>query len=153
MSEHGSHGQSADHVPHVLPLRRYLGVWLSLLALTALTVGVSYVDFGDWNIVVALLVATAKAGLVAAVFMHLAYDKKFNAVVFLLSLVFLAIMLGLTFMDTKTRGIAEEVEGERPADWTAPFKDGKPQARPIVEKQPPAPAVPAKPQPAAPLPR
>ncbi|HEY3445851.1 MAG TPA: cytochrome C oxidase subunit IV family protein [Myxococcales bacterium] len=142
MSEHGSHSQAttADHVPHVLPLKSYLGVWLALLGLTALTVGVSYLDFGSWNILVAIGVATLKAGLVAAVFMHLAYEKrKFNAVVFLLSLIFLAIMFGLTFLDTSTRGIGESIEGQRPAIWNAPFKDGKPQPRPMVEKEPPVP--------------
>ena len=48
MSERASQAQAttADHVPHVLPLKSYLGVWLSLLALTAVTVAVSYFDFG-----------------------------------------------------------------------------------------------------------
>ncbi len=148
MSEHAAqaHAATADHVPHVLPLKSYLGVWLSLLALTALTVGVSYLDFGSWNILVAVAVATVKAGLVAAVFMHLAFEKrKFNAVVFLLSLVFLAIMLAFTFADTATRGVGEAIEGQRPAVWNAPFKDGKPEPRPMVEKEPPPAAKTASP--------
>jgi len=128
----------ADHVPHMLPLASYLGVWMALLALTALTVGISYLDFGNWNFVAALLVASVKAGLVAAIFMHLAYDKKLNALVLVVSLVFLAIMLGLTLADTKTRGIGEEIEGERPASWKAPFKEGKPVAEPMVEPDGPA---------------
>ncbi|MGC4122228.1 MAG: cytochrome C oxidase subunit IV family protein [Myxococcales bacterium] len=144
MSEH-AHTSTADHVPHVLPLKSYLGVWGTLLVLTALTVGVSYLDFGNWNILVAMGVATLKAGLVAAVFMHLAFEKrKFNAVVFLLSIVFLAIMFGLTSADTATRGIGESIEGQRPAVWNAPFKDGKPETRPMVEKAPPAREEPKK---------
>ena len=119
-----------EHVPHVLPARTYLLVWAALLALTAVTVGVSYVDFGGWNLVISLSVATTKAALVAAVFMHLAYGRKFNAVVFALSLVFLAIMLAFTFADTATRGIADPIEGLRPNDFTAPFVNGKPATRP-----------------------
>lgn len=144
MSEH-TQGATADHVPHVLPLKSYLGVWAALLALTAATVGVSYLDFGTWNLVIAMAVATLKAGLVAAIFMHLAFDKKFNAVVFLLSAVFLMIMVGITFTDTRTRGIGEAIEGQRPANWTAPFEDGKLVTRPIFEKAPPPPPAPKPP--------
>lgn len=49
-----------------------------LLAFTAITVALSYVHFGTQkaNIAVAMLVATLKAGLVAAIFMHLAAEKR-----------------------------------------------------------------------------
>lgn len=120
--------------PHVLGLRSYLLVFGALLGLTGLTVAVSYFEFGPWNIVIALAVASLKASLVAAVFMHLAWEKRFNAVVFLASLVFLAIMLSFTFLDTSTRGIGEAIEGERPLSWTTPFVDGKPLTRPVTER-------------------
>src|SRR5438045_8889751 len=49
-----------------------------LLSFTAITVALSYVNFGTpkANIAVAMLVATLKAGLVAAIFMHLAAEKR-----------------------------------------------------------------------------
>ena len=49
-----------------------------LLAFTGVTVALSYVHFGTQkaNIAVAMLVATLKAGLVAAIFMHLAAEKR-----------------------------------------------------------------------------
>ena len=55
----------------------YLKVGAALLVLTGVTVGLSYVDFGsrDMNIVVGMIVATIKAGLVAAIFMHLKGEK------------------------------------------------------------------------------
>jgi cytochrome c oxidase subunit 4 len=134
MSDH-AHAATADHVPHVLPLRTYLGIWAALLGLTALTVGVSYFDFGTWNIVIALAVASLKATLVAAVFMHLAYGGKFNVVVFLASLIFLAIMLALTFFDTSTRGISDPIEGLRPINSAEPFVKGKPATKPMFETQ------------------
>jgi caa(3)-type oxidase subunit IV len=72
---------------------KYLMVGGLLLAFTLITVALSYVDFGvvlshlfhtnlsegqgrKANITVALLVATFKAGLVAAIFMHLAAEKR-----------------------------------------------------------------------------
>jgi len=49
-----------------------------LLAFTGITVALSYVHFGTQkaNIAVAMLVATVKAGPVAAIFMHLAAEKR-----------------------------------------------------------------------------
>jgi cytochrome c oxidase subunit 4 len=59
-------------------VRGYLMVGAALLVCTGITVALSYVDFGTRkaNIAVAMLVATFKAGLVAAIFMHLAAEKR-----------------------------------------------------------------------------
>ena len=59
-------------------VRGYLIVGATLLAFTGITVALSYVHFGTQkaNIAVAMLVATFKAGLVAAIFMHLAAEKR-----------------------------------------------------------------------------
>lgn len=59
-------------------VRGYLMVGGLLLAFTIITVALSYVDFGThkMNIGIAMLVATLKAGAVAAVFMHLAAEKR-----------------------------------------------------------------------------
>jgi len=45
------------------PRRTGIAVFVALLLLTAVTVLVSYVDLGLWNVVVALLIASAKASL------------------------------------------------------------------------------------------
>src|SRR6266571_2716327 len=72
-SEHEEYAHNVQK--HV---RGYLMVGATLLAFTAITVALSYVNFGTQkaNIAVALLVATFKAGLVAAIFMHLAAEKR-----------------------------------------------------------------------------
>ena len=123
--EHGHGHGGGDHVPHVLPLTWYLGVWGALMVFTGITVGVSYVDFGVFNLVIALVVATMKASMVALIFMHLAFDKKFNGIVFVSSLVFLAIFIGFTMADTEGRGLAEAIEGQKARDVTQPFKGTK----------------------------
>ena len=61
---------------HITPLSTYLTIAASLLFLSGVTVWVSYVDLGPLNIVVAMLVATIKASLVAFFFMHLLWDDK-----------------------------------------------------------------------------
>lgn len=69
------HSHDAEHVAkHV---RGYLMVGAGLLFLTLVTVWLSYIDFGTHarNVIVAMIVATFKAGLVAAIFMHLKGER------------------------------------------------------------------------------
>jgi cytochrome c oxidase subunit 4 len=110
MSDHSSPDSSELH-PHVLPLKVYFGVWAALLVFTVVTVAVSYFDFGEANIVIALVIAMFKAGLVATFFMHLKYDDKLNGVVFGSSLIFVFIFFFLTFGDTRTRGLVDKWQG------------------------------------------
>lgn len=59
-------------------VRRYLYVFYALLFGTLITVGASYIPFGNhaFNIAVALVIACAKAFLVAGFFMHLISERK-----------------------------------------------------------------------------
>src|SRR3982751_1638146 len=74
-SEHETEAYAHSVSKHV---RGYLLVGGALLACTALTVFLSYVNFGTQkaNVAVAMIVATFKAGLVAAIFMHLSAEKR-----------------------------------------------------------------------------
>lgn len=89
----------SDHV-HVMPLRVLFGVFAALLVLTVLTVAVTWVDLGSFNLVIALTVAVVKASLVALYFMHLRYDKPFNALALMSTLLFVALFIGFTLLDT-----------------------------------------------------
>ena len=89
---------------HITPLNVYLGIGSILLALTAITITVSFIDLGGWNVVVALIIASIKGSLVALFFMHLLYDKKIYSVVFSMGLLFLSIFIALTMFDTLRRG-------------------------------------------------
>lgn len=84
---------------HKTHTRLYLIIWVLLLILTFVTVKVSYYDFGIWNIVVAMLVATVKGALVILFFMHLIDDRRLNQVVFGSAFAFLALFIGLTASD------------------------------------------------------
>lgn len=70
----GAHGEHAEH--HVVSYSQYIQVWLTLMFFTCLTVLASFVHAGSLNMVIALLIATIKAGLVLAIFMHVKYDSK-----------------------------------------------------------------------------
>lgn len=90
-----------EELAHVGPLWIPLAVFAGLLVLTALTVGVAYVDLGNLNLIVAMGVAVAKATLVVLFFMHLYWDKPFNAVLFLGALLFVALFILFLLLDTQ----------------------------------------------------
>ncbi len=118
------HHEDEGHTHHT---KAYTWVWIVLLVLTATTVYVSYFDFGEWNIFVAMLVATIKAVLVCLFFMHLKYGNRMDQVVFISSFVFLAIFIGLTLSDVMDRPKvleAKVLEVQGPAgDQSAKMKE------------------------------
>jgi|ERR1039458_1688624 caa(3)-type oxidase subunit IV len=81
-------------------VRGYLIVGATLLAFTGITVALSYVNFGTQkaNVAVALLVAMFKAGLVAAIFMHLAAEKRLIYRVLIFTGFFVLGLFGLIFL-------------------------------------------------------
>jgi cytochrome c oxidase subunit 4 len=117
---HGHGGK--DHVPHVLPFTTYVATFVALLVLTAITVAVSYVNFGAANIVIALLVATIKASIVALLFMHLFYDHKFHSIIIVIGLLFLGVFIAFTMFDTEYRGHNNDpLKADRPLDIKQPW--------------------------------
>ena len=77
----------------------YVLVWLGLLALTGLTVAVAGINIGGFTIVTALLIASVKAYLVLAIFMHLRSESKMFTVFALVAAFFLIISFILLFSD------------------------------------------------------
>ena len=120
---HPQHG--ADHTPHVTPYKVYFATWGALVVLTALTVGASYVNFGPANLIIAIVIATIKASIVGALFMHLWHDNKMHSLILVSGGLFLMIFISFTMFDTEYRGRADAIEGERPADITRPFEGTK----------------------------
>lgn len=82
---------------------RYVGVWLALLVLTAATYLLSRVGMGAFAFPVAMAIALGKASLVVLFFMHLIEQRGVNAMVLLLSLLFVALLIGLALADVATR--------------------------------------------------
>ena len=88
---------------HIDSIKTYTVVWLVLLAATALTTAVAYVDLGPFSIVVALVIAFCKMLLVALFFMHVRHSTKLTRLVTVGGLLWLAILLALTMADIVTR--------------------------------------------------
>ena len=95
MSDHDEHGFA-----HPIPMNLLLGVFVALIFLTILTVLTAGQVPAPFGIYVAMTIATAKAALVMMFFMHMFWDKSFNSLVFLSSVLFVALFIGITLMDT-----------------------------------------------------
>jgi cytochrome c oxidase subunit IV len=85
---------------HIVPTRTYAAVWIVLLALLAATLAVARLQLlARYSVLGSLLIATVKAGLVLAFFMHLKYEGRFLKGLLLLTLAALTLFIGLTFVD------------------------------------------------------
>ena len=139
---HTNHNDTDGHdhdEPHITPLSIYLGVWGALVVLTAFTVIVSRFDFGSANTIVAMIVATIKATLVALFFMHLLYDNKLNLVILMASFLFVAVFFTPTLIDLATRGMIDPIK-TRAGYKTANAKPSTLPEAPVEVAPAPAPA-------------
>ena len=107
----GDHGTvSADHAADIdKHVRVYITVFVALMALTLITVAVSYLDLSTGAAVaVALFIATIKGGLVACYFMHLLSEKKLiYAVLVITAVKFVALLLLPVFTHSEGYWIPE----------------------------------------------
>ena len=97
---------------HLVPTKYYIGVFVALLALTALTVYTAeYVDLGHFNFALAMIIALFKSALVAAIFMGLWWDKtRVNIMAFLTAFFFFFFFVALLLIDYNFRGATDLVE-------------------------------------------
>jgi cytochrome c oxidase subunit 4 len=88
---------------HIVPVRLYLLIFFLLMALTATTVAIAFIDLGALNNVVMLTIAVIKATLVVLFFMHVRYSSNLTKVIVAAGVVWLIILLALTLGDYLTR--------------------------------------------------
>jgi cytochrome c oxidase subunit IV len=84
VAAHEDHG-----LAHTMP------IWMLIV-----TVSVTSFDLGSQgNLIVAMVIATVKAGLVVTFFMHLFWDKKFHLILFLTAVLFVILFLSMSITD------------------------------------------------------
>jgi cytochrome c oxidase subunit IV len=84
----------------IVSVKTYTATWLGLLFLLAATVAVSKLRLlAQFSVLGSLVIASIKAGLVLAVFMHLKYEGLFLKGVVALALFALTVLIGMTFLD------------------------------------------------------
>ncbi|MGH7798101.1 MAG: cytochrome C oxidase subunit IV family protein [Candidatus Binatia bacterium] len=88
----------------VISVRTYVLVFVGLLALTATTTAVAFIDLGaDWNSALAVGIAVVKALLVILFFMHVLYSRPLTWIFVGAGFFWLAILFALTLADYATR--------------------------------------------------
>jgi len=97
---HAGHGHG-EHFAHPAPVWILLATFSALIFFTILTVFIAdKVELGSFELLVSMGIATVKAVLVGAFFMHMYWDKGFNVLVFLSSVLFFGLFIGYTLMDS-----------------------------------------------------
>ncbi len=96
-TSHG--GENQPLVGHLVPYSTLLATGMALLVLTVITVAVRYIDLGEGNIYIAIGIAVVKATLVSLFFMHLRWDRPFNLLVLVGSMLFVILMMCFCMMD------------------------------------------------------
>ena len=77
-------------------VRKYITVFIALLALTLITVAISRLHLGTaGNVAVALVIAGVKGSLVASYFMHLISEKKVIFLTLLITVVLFIVLMWL----------------------------------------------------------
>jgi caa(3)-type oxidase subunit IV len=84
----------------------YIVVWIALVVLATVTLFASRAVTGGWGLVVAFAIASAKAALVVAFFMHLAGGRPIHRIVFVTAMTFLVLLVVGILSDVGTRSIA-----------------------------------------------
>ena len=95
--------ESIEEHRHIVGYGQLAVILTLLLALTGVTVAVSYIHLGFFNVPLALTIASLKAALVLLFFMHLRYEGPVIRYSFITTVLFLAIMIGFTFWDVAFR--------------------------------------------------
>jgi cytochrome c oxidase subunit 4 len=92
---------------HIVPLKTYYGIFISLIVLLGLTVVFAKIDIPPSPFVIgasiAFAIAAAKAILIIMYFMHVRYNRKLIWVVAVAGFFWLAILFVFTFNDYMTR--------------------------------------------------
>ena len=88
---------------HIVGPKVYLTIFLILLALTATTTGVAFIDLGVYNAVVAVAIACIKASLVVLFFMHIHYSSRLLKLTVGAGLFTFVLLITLTMSDYISR--------------------------------------------------
>ena len=104
---------STDHHEHfIIPLKYYIGTFITLAIMTVITVAISRIDLGVLNTPVALGIACFKASLVLLFFMGLRWDKGISTVLVIGSIGIIIVFFLFTFSDIAFRDTFFKAESE-----------------------------------------
>jgi cytochrome c oxidase subunit 4 len=116
-------GTEVVETHHIIEPYVYYRVFGVLMILFIMTVGVAFFDLSKhlhWpaaNIVVAMIIAVVKAGVIVLYFMHVKYSSRLTQMFAMGALVWLAILFIFSFADYFTRSWIPQ-----PGGWTTTIR-------------------------------
>jgi cytochrome c oxidase subunit 4 len=84
---------------HIINYRVYGWVLTGLLALTFLTITVTWIDLSAITVFIALIIASVKSSIVLTYFMHLKYESRLFRAFLIMVLSIYTLVILLTFAD------------------------------------------------------
>jgi cytochrome c oxidase subunit IV len=99
---HEHKDETEEHI-HIVSPKVYIIIGATLLILTGTTAGVSYIELGPFNVVVALAIAVLKAMLVVLFFMHLRYSPKLTKLTAIAGIFIFLGLISMTLADYISR--------------------------------------------------
>ncbi|WP_075603610.1 cytochrome C oxidase subunit IV family protein [Saccharicrinis aurantiacus] len=88
---------------HIVPYKMYLYILGGLIMLTLISVAVTEIEFGEFSVLVALVLASIKATLVLIYFMHLKFDNKILQIMVPAIFILVALVIIIVFLDYNYR--------------------------------------------------
>ena len=94
MASHTNDDRTHDPSHHIVPIPTYLAVYVALMILMGATIGASYINFGPFNILIALFIAVVKTVLVVLFFMGVKYGTKLTMLWASIGFIWFLLMFG-----------------------------------------------------------
>ena len=94
----------------VVSVKFYVGIFLALITLTVTTVLVSKLELGEFNFVVAIIIAVIKATLVVLFFMHVRRGSAMTKLFVVAGFFWMAILFAFTLSDYFSRSWVPQVK-------------------------------------------
>lgn len=110
MTTHTNENHAHDSPHHIVPVPVYLMVYAALMILMLATIGAASINFGPFNLVIALVIAITKTTLVVLFFMGVKYGTKLTWLWAAVGFIWLLLMFG-TLGDYVTRNWIQLPQG------------------------------------------
>jgi cytochrome c oxidase subunit 4 len=102
-------------------IRSYLMIGAALYVFTVITVAANQVHLAlPFAVTLALLIATIKGSMVAAVFMHLSHEKKWVYGALILTVIFFVVLMSVPMFTTMDHIGTRSTSATAPVHATAP---------------------------------
>jgi cytochrome c oxidase subunit 4 len=95
---------AGGHDKHIMSVQTNIIVFAALMILLVLTVGAAYMIHGPLGILTAMIIASIKAALIIAYFMHIRFSSKLQLIFSVSAFFWLALMILITLSDYLSRG-------------------------------------------------